>query len=75
LPANTPMLDRHCGYIVLYQRSANDRFEIMRQEANFIDNATAQAIEQQKSRAELDKLWARLAANCPNYSSSSATSQ
>jgi Protein of unknown function (DUF4019) len=68
-------VDRHCGYVVLYQRSANDRFEIMRQEDNFIDNATAQAIEQQKSRAELDKLWARLAANCPNYSSSSATSQ
>jgi hypothetical protein len=68
-------VDRHCGFVVLYQRSTDDRFEIMRQEANFIDNATAQSIEQQKSRAELDKLWARLAANCPNYNMSSPTSQ
>ena len=68
-------VDRHCGYVILYQRSADDQFEIMRQEANFIANATAQSIEQQKSRAELDKLWARLAANCPNYNMSSPTSQ
>ena len=63
-------VDRHCGYVVLYQKTDNDRFEIMRQESNFIDNATAQGIEQQKSRAELDRLWARLAVNCPNYSAS-----
>jgi Protein of unknown function (DUF4019) len=60
-------IDRHCGFVVLYQKSSGDGFEVMRQESNFIDNATAQSIEQQKSRAELDKVWARLAASCPNY--------
>ena len=60
-------VDRHCGYIVLYQKSADGRFEVMRQESNFIDNATAQNIERQRSRAALDTIWAKLAANCPNY--------
>ena len=40
----------------------------MRQESNFIDNAMAEKIEKQKSRAELDRMWAQLAVNCPNYS-------
>jgi hypothetical protein len=60
-------VNRHCGYVVLYQKTDSGRFEIMRQESNFIDNVTAQGIEQRKSRAELDKLWAKLAVNCPNY--------
>jgi Protein of unknown function (DUF4019) len=60
-------IDRHCGFVVLYQKSPADGFEVMRQESNFIDNASAQKIERQKSRAELDKAWATLAANCPNY--------
>ena len=68
-------IDRDCGYVVLYQRSDGDRFEVMRQESNFIDNATAQKIEQQKSRAELDKIWAKLAANCPNYNPGSPKPQ
>lgn len=68
-------VDRHCGYVVLYQKTDNDRFEIMRQESNFIDNATAQGIEQKKSRAELDKLWAGLAVNCPNYAAGSPKTQ
>lgn len=68
-------VDRHCGFVVLYQKTGNDSFEIMRQESNFIDNATAHGIEQQKSRAELDKLWTRLAVNCPNYAASSPKAQ
>ncbi|MBR1120217.1 DUF4019 domain-containing protein [Bradyrhizobium lablabi] len=60
-------VDRYCGYVVLYQKSAGDSFEIMRQEANFIENAVARDIEQKKSRAELDNAWAKLAANCPGY--------
>jgi len=63
-------VDRHCGYVVLYQKSADDGFEVMRQESNFIDNAMAEKIEKQKSRAELDRMWAQLAVNCPNYSNS-----
>jgi hypothetical protein len=68
-------VDRHCGFVVLYQKTDKDRFEIMRQESNFIDNATAQNIEQQKSREELDKLWAKLATNCPNYTAISPKTQ
>jgi hypothetical protein len=60
-------VDRHCGYVVLYQRPSGGEFEIMREESNFIDNATAEAIERQQSRAVLDRSWAKLAANCPNY--------
>lgn len=62
-------VDRHCDYVVLYQRPAGGEFEVMRQESNFIDNATAEAIERQQSRAVLDRSWAKLAANCPNYGS------
>ena len=68
-------IDRHCGYVVLYQKSDSDSFRVMRQEGNFIDNATAQNIEQKKSRAELDRLWATLAANCPNYDTGSPKPQ
>lgn len=68
-------VDRHCGYIVLYQKNDGDDFQVMRQEANFIDNAMAQKIEHEKSRAELDRLWAKLAANCPNYDAGSAKPQ
>ena len=60
-------VDRHCGYVVLYQRPSGGSFEIMRQESNFIDNTTAQNIERQQSRAALDRLWSSLSANCPNY--------
>ena len=62
-------VDRHCGFIVLYQKPAGGNFEVMRQESNFIDNVTAQNIERQQSRAALDTMWAKLAANCPNYKS------
>jgi hypothetical protein len=68
-------IDRHCGYVVLYQKNEGDDFQVMRQEANFIDNAMALKIEQEKSRAELDRLWAKLAANCPNYDAGSAKPQ
>jgi hypothetical protein len=62
-------VDRHCGFVVLYQKSPGQDFEIMRQESNFIDNATAQNVERQQSRAALDHMWAGLAKNCPNYPS------
>jgi Protein of unknown function (DUF4019) len=62
-------VDRHCGYIVLYQKPTGGSFEVMRQESNFIDNVTAQKIERQQSRASLDTMWGKLSANCPNYKS------
>jgi hypothetical protein len=65
-------IDRHCGYVVLYQRPSGGDFEVMRQESNFIDNATAAKIEREKTRAVLDRTWAALAANCPNYASTAS---
>jgi len=63
-------VDRDCGYVVLYQKTANDEFTIMRRENNYVDNTTARNIEETQSKAELKRIWARLSGNCPNYSSS-----
>jgi len=57
--------DRHCGYIVLYQAREGDEFKVMREEANFIDNETAARV----APGEVDRIWAQLSANCPNYPS------
>jgi hypothetical protein len=67
-------IDRHCGFVVLYQKPSGGDFEILRQERNFIDNATAAKIEQEQSRGALDHIWAALAVNCPNYPGSAAPS-
>ena len=56
-------VDRHCGFLILYQPPAGGAFRVMRQEDSYIDNATAQ----KSSKAELDSAWARLAASCPNF--------
>ncbi|HEX5412364.1 MAG TPA: hypothetical protein VFZ27_10950 [Terriglobia bacterium] len=59
--------DRFCGYLVLYQHRSGGDFEVMREEQNFIDNTTAEKMEEQQSRIALDQAWAALAVNCPNY--------
>lgn len=61
-------VDRECGYLVWFQRSEGGPFKLMRIESNQIDNATAEKIVSAKGHAELDRLWARLSTNCPNYS-------
>jgi hypothetical protein len=66
-------VDRHCGYVVLCQRPSGGDFEVMRQESNFIDNTTAEKVERQQSRVALDKSWAALAGNCPNYGSTASS--
>ena len=60
-------IDRYCGYIVLYQAPTGGGFGVAREEANFLDNATARTIEKQHSRADVDKAWSQLVARCPNY--------
>lgn len=60
-------VDRQCGYIILYQRPAGGPFEVMRVETNFIDNTSAATIARTQSPAELDRIWAALSANCPNF--------
>ncbi|MER9095246.1 DUF3887 domain-containing protein [Mesorhizobium sp. M0700] len=62
-------IDRYCGYIVLYQRPSGGNFRVMRVESNFIDNSTAKSIEKTQSKLELDRAWAELSANCPNFPS------
>jgi len=61
-------VDRECGYVVLYQGPTGGPFEVARSESNFIDNVTAKSIVATQSSAELDRLWAALSSNCPNYS-------
>lgn len=61
-------VDRQCGYVVIYQRPSGGDLEVMRTENNFIDNASAADIARTQSPAELDRLWASLSANCPNFS-------
>lgn len=60
-------IDRHCGYIVMYQKAEGGAFSVMREEANFILNAQADDIVRKHSAAELGKIWDGLAKNCPNY--------
>ncbi len=59
-------IDRHCGFVVLYQSPSSDNFEIMRQESNFITNATAEKIAHEQSPTALENSWKKLAENCPN---------
>ena len=59
-------VDRYCGFLILFQSSSGGPFRIMREEDNFIDNATAKAIVQQQSPAALERSWYQLSGNCPN---------
>lgn len=60
-------VDRHCGYVVLYQDPADGAFRVTREENNYIDNAAANAIERDHSRAGLDRAWTDIASHCPSY--------
>ena len=62
-------IDRHCGYIVLYQQPSGGSFQVMRAESNFIDNASAKKIQTTQSKLELDKAWTELSRYCPNFPS------
>ena len=61
-------VDRHCGYIVLYQSNPSTPFLVVHQEDNYITNEHAQKIATTQSPQALDDLWERLSKNCPNYS-------
>ncbi len=83
-PSNTPLpgvyvaldlvsrfanVDRHCGYLVLYQEPSGAAFQVMRREDNFLDNASATKIAQESSPEEVERAWAELSASCPGYQS------
>jgi hypothetical protein len=67
LAAQFANIDRDCGYIVVYQKTDGADFTILRRENNYLDNATARAIEQKNSSAEVVKAWEQLSRHCPNY--------
>ncbi|MET3116453.1 hypothetical protein AAKU64_000659 [Undibacterium sp. GrIS 1.8] len=60
-------IDRHCGYMVLYQSDSRAPFLVMRQEDNYFTNEQAKQTELKQSHEAVDKVWAKLAQNCPNY--------
>jgi len=62
-------IDRHCGYLVMYQAPSGGAFQVMREENNFLDNATASNIARQQSASAVDAAWASVSAHCPGYKS------
>jgi hypothetical protein len=48
-------IDRHCGYVVLYQADAGGSFSVMREEQNYIDNTSAQKLQREQSSDSLEK--------------------
>jgi hypothetical protein len=56
-------IDRHCGYLVLYQAPAGGAFQVMRDESNYLLNATAAGMTPE----EADKAWTALSSHCPGY--------
>lgn len=63
-------VDRNCGYVILYQPPTGGDFTVTRYENNYLDNATARKIEEQRSKAEVDRVWTALSRQCPNYDAS-----
>ncbi len=59
-------VDRHCGYLVLYQPPAGGPFRVARQQDVYMDNATASAITAD-GKQSVDDAWAQLSSACPNY--------
>lgn len=63
-------IDRHCGYVILYQRDSASPFMVARQEDNYMTNAAAHEIATRQSPHAADQAWKRLSTNCPNYTPS-----
>ena len=60
-------IDRHCGYMVLYQSDARAPYLVMRREDNYMSDEQAHQIELKHSELAVNETWAKLARNCPNY--------
>lgn len=56
-------IDRHCGYVVLWQAPGRSTFQVLREEITFLDNSTAAG----GKPGEAEAAWARISAACPNY--------
>jgi hypothetical protein len=66
-------IDRHCGYIILYQPDGGAPFLVQRFEQNFITNADAQTIALKQSVQALYQTWLNLSKRCPNYDPASVS--
>ncbi|MCC7266882.1 MAG: DUF4019 domain-containing protein [Caulobacteraceae bacterium] len=60
-------IDRHCGYIVLFQSSLGGDFQVVRVEETYMDNMTAKQLAAKKSQGAVDEAWAAGSSSCPNY--------
>jgi hypothetical protein len=74
LASHFERIDRHCGYIVLYQLNAAMPFLVVRQEDNFMTNESARQIAAQHSSHSVDESWSRLSSNCPSHAADAAGS-
>ncbi len=57
-------IDRHCGFLVLYQESSG-QFLVMREEENYMDHDTERGIREKSSQADVEKAWDQLSRFCP----------
>ncbi len=60
-------VDRHCGYMILYQAPDADGFVIVRTENTVLDNRAASSIAEENSKLQMELVWRIVARNCPNY--------
>jgi hypothetical protein len=65
-------VDRHCGYLVMYQPPSGGAFQVMRSEENFLTNSQAAAIAKDGSDSAVKAAWAQLSAHCPGYAQAQA---
>jgi hypothetical protein len=72
LASHFERVDRHCGYIVLYQLKAGMPFLVARQEDNFITNEQANQMATKQSPQSVDEIWNRLSRNCPNFATATS---
>lgn len=60
-------IDRHCGYLMMYQPPSGGAFKVMREENNYFTNADAADVAKKSGAAAVDRAWAAVSANCPGY--------
>ncbi|HET9159326.1 MAG TPA: DUF4019 domain-containing protein [Caulobacteraceae bacterium] len=63
LSAKFARVDRQCGYVILYQAQAGAPFQLLREESNYMDNATATRAKS----VDAERAWAKISSNCRNY--------
>lgn len=60
-------VDRHCGYMILYQAPDADGFVVVRTENTVLDNRAAKSIAEANSQLQMELVWRIVARSCPNY--------